>query len=281
MAFIRPEIGYCQGMNFIAGALIELIEEEEKIFWIFLSFIDNIDMNLLYLKNMPDYSIRVFQLNYFIKQYFPDLFNHFKKNQITPDIIFSKWILTIFANYLPFEMCYKIWDLFIIDKWKAIFRISIILLDSIKDKLLELDLNEFCLFIKSKEIKESVKYKYICQRYNDYNISNKKLKELKEEFFISKVQEKLEDKEQEWDLDQKEYVNQYYKELLEHKDNISDAGDVQAIGGHLHLNDENKNDGYIIVPMCMACNAKASIESLIVQYANDYVEEIGATIEKE
>ena len=220
LAFIRPEIGYCQGMNFIAGALIELIEEEEKIFWIFLSFIDNIDMNLLYLKNMPDYSIRVFQLNYFIKQYFPDLFNHFKKNQITPDIIFSKWILTIFANYLPFEMCYKIWDLFIIDKWKAIFRISIILLDSIKDKLLELDLNEFCLFIKSKEIKESVKYKYICQRYNDYNISNKKLKELKEEFFISKVQEKLEDKEQEWDLDQKEYVNQYYKELLEHKDNI-------------------------------------------------------------
>ena len=220
LAFIRPEIGYCQGMNFIAGALIELIEEEEKIFWIFLSFIDNIDMNLLYLKNMPDYSIRVFQLNYFIKQYFPDLFNHFKKNQITPDIIFSKWILTIFANYLPFEICYKIWDLFIIDKWKAIFRISIILLDSIKDKLLKLDLNEFCLFIKSKEIKESVKYKYICQRYNDYNISNKKLKELKEEFFISKVQEKLEDKEQEWDLDQKEYVNQYYKELLEHKDNI-------------------------------------------------------------
>ena len=220
LAFIRPEIGYCQGMNFIAGALIELIEEEEKIFWIFLSFIDNIDMNLLYLKNMPDYSIRVFQLNYFIKQYFPDLFLHFKKNQITPDIIFSKWILTIFANYLPFETCYKIWDLFIIDKWKAIFRISIILLDTMKDKLIQLDLNKFCLFIKSKEIKESIKYKYICQMYNNYNISNKKLKELKEEFFIYKVKEKLEDKEQEWDLDQMEFVNQYYKELMEHKDKI-------------------------------------------------------------
>ena len=246
LAFIRPEIGYCQGMNFIAGALIELIEEEEKIFWIFLSFIDNIDMNLLYLKNMPDYSIRVFQLNYFIKQYFPDLFNHFKKNQITPDIIFSKWILTIFANYLPFEICYKIWDLFIIDKWKAIFRISIILLDSIKDKLLKLDLNEFCLFIKSKEIKESVKYKYICQRYNDYNISNKKLKELKEEFFISKVQEKLEDKEQEWDLDQKEYVNQYYKELLEHKDNIKVEMDLLKKDiEQINKKCENKNNRYM------------------------------------
>ncbi len=191
LAFIRPEIGYCQGMNFIAGALIDLIEEEEKVFWIFLSFIDNIDMNLLYLKNMPDYSIRLFQLNYFIKLYFPELFNHFKKSQITPDLIFSKWILTIFANYLPFQTLYKIWDLFIIDKWKAIFKISIILLDTMKEKLLSFDLNQFCVFIKSKEIKESVQYKYISQRYNDYKISNKKLKELKEEFFIYKVKEKL------------------------------------------------------------------------------------------
>ena len=246
LAFIRPEIGYCQGMNFIAGALIELIEEEEKIFWIFLSFIDNIDMNLLYLKNMPDYSIRVFQLNYFIKQYFPDLFNHFKKNQITPDIIFSKWILTIFANYLPFETCYKIWDLFIIDKWKAIFRISIVLLDSMKDKLLQFDLNKFCQFIKSKEIKESVKYSYICQRYNDYNITNKELKELKEEFFIYKVKEKLEDKEQEWDLDQMEYVNQYYKELLEHKDNINVEMDLlKKEIEKINKKCENKNIKYL------------------------------------
>ena len=28
LAFIRPEIGYCQGMNFIAGALINFIENE-------------------------------------------------------------------------------------------------------------------------------------------------------------------------------------------------------------------------------------------------------------
>ena len=246
LAFIRPEIGYCQGMNFIAGALIELIEEEEKIFWIFLSFIDNIDMNLLYLKNMPDYSIRVFQLNYYIKLYFPNLFNHFKRNQITPDIIFSKWILTIFANYLPFETCYKIWDLFILDKWKAIFRISIILLDTMKDKLIQFDLNQFCLFIKSKEIKESVKYEYICQKYNDYNITNKKLKELKEEFFIYSVKEKLEDKEQDWDLDQLEFVNQYHKELSLHKNQVKQEMDeVKKEIEKINKKCGNKSDKYL------------------------------------
>ena len=55
------------------------------------------------LKNMPDYSIRVYQLNYYIKENFPELSIHFKKNQINPDIFFTKWILTIFSNYLPFN----------------------------------------------------------------------------------------------------------------------------------------------------------------------------------
>ena len=34
LAFIRPEIGYCQGMNFIVGALINFIDDEERCFWI-------------------------------------------------------------------------------------------------------------------------------------------------------------------------------------------------------------------------------------------------------
>ena len=222
LAFIRPEIGYCQGMNFIAGALIELIEEEEKIFWIFLSFIDNIDLNLLFLKNMPDYSIRVYQLNYYIKQYFPKLYNHFNKNQINPDIIFSKWILTIFANYLPFNKLYKIWDLFIIDKWKAIFRISMILLGLMYDKIINLELNEFCQYFKSEEIKQKITYKYICEHYRDFKITNKKLTELKELFFVDQIKEKLDDKVQEWEMDQQEFVLIYKKELKNHEIQIKE-----------------------------------------------------------
>lgn len=68
---------------------------------------------------------------------------------------------------------------------------------------------------------------------------------------------------------------------MEHKDDLSDASDVQAIGGHLHLNSKDKTDGYMIVPMCKACNAKPSDETLTVEENNKFVEEIGATIEEE
>ena len=223
LAFIRPEIGYCQGMNFIAGALINFIENEEKCFWIFLSFIDNIELNLLYLKNMPDYSIRVYQLNYYIKQFFPKLSNHFKKNQINPEIFFSKWILTIFSNYLPFDVLYKVWDIFILDQWKCIFKFSLILLKIMHEKLIKMDLQEFSKYFKSKNNMNDIKFENLIKYYNSYKITNKKLIELKEDFFVEEVKKKLNDPNCEWETDQDEFVNQYKKELDEHINNINKA----------------------------------------------------------
>ena len=223
LAFIRPEIGYCQGMNFIAGALINFIENEEKCFWIFLSFIDNIELNLLYLKNMPDYSIRVYQLNYYIKQYFPKLASHFKKNQINPEIFFSKWILTIFSNYLPFDVLYNVWDIFILDQWKCIFKFSLILLKIMHDKLIKMDLQEFSQYFKSKNNMSDLSFANLVKFYNSFKITNKKLIELKEDFFVEEVRKKLNDPNSEWETDQDEFVNQYKKELDEHINNINKA----------------------------------------------------------
>ena len=214
VAFIRPEIGYCQGMNFIAGALINFIENEQICFWIFLSFIDDIELNLLFLKNMPDYNIRIFQLNYYIKIYFPELFNHLQKAQINADLFFSKWIITIFSNYLPFNVLYKVWDIFIIDKWKAIFKFSMIFLYFMKDKLMKMDLNSFSLFFKSNAQNiNQMNFKNIIQQYNNYKITNKKLNELREEFFIEQVKEKLYDPKNAWETDQNECIEIYNKEL--------------------------------------------------------------------
>lgn len=50
LAYVRPEISYCQGMNFVAGGILQFIDEEELSFWIFLHLIDNYDVNSLYLR---------------------------------------------------------------------------------------------------------------------------------------------------------------------------------------------------------------------------------------
>ena len=216
VGFLRPEIGYCQGMNFIAGALVNLLDNEEKCFWIFLCFIDNIKLNLLYLRNMPDFLIRVYQLKKLIEFYFPKLGNHLKRNQINIDLFFSKWLLTIFSNYLPFEVLYNVWDVFIIDKWKALFKFCMILLDFMKDKLIKMDLNAFSQYFRSSELLTSLSYEEIIRHYNDYKITNKKLKELREDYFMEQVQIKLDNPNTEWEDDQKQLVANYRKDLENH-----------------------------------------------------------------
>ncbi len=246
LAFIRPEIGYCQGMNFIAGALINFIDNEEKCFWIFLSFIDNIDMNLLYLKNMPDYSIRVYQLNYYIKEYFPELDSHFKKHQINPDVFFSKWILTIFSNYLPFDALYRVWDIFIFDKWKAIFKCSLMILDSMKDKLITMDLITFSKYIKdNKDNSTLFNFDEFSKHYKKYKITNRQLNELRENFFIDQLKSKLDVNDYEWETDQSDYVNNYKKELEEHSKNFRVLiEELEAQIGKINIEYEKKSKKY-------------------------------------
>ena len=182
-AFIRPEIGYCQGMNFIAAALIDLIYNEEKVFWVFLSFIDDNEINTLYFKNMFEYNIRFYQLNYYFEKYFPEIHEHFIKENLNPEIFFSKWILTVFSNYLNFNILYDVWDLFIIDKWKAIFKISLILINLMKEDFLNLTMNNLQNFFKENEFKKNdFEFDDIVDGYDEYKITNSKLKELKEDY---------------------------------------------------------------------------------------------------
>ena len=211
IAFIRPEIGYCQGMNFIAGALINFIDNEEKCFWIFLHFIDNIELKMLYIQNMPVYLIKLYQLNYYIKENFPKLLPHLKKNQVNPDIFFSKWILTAFSNFLPFETLYNVWDLFIIDKWKAIFKFSIIILSYMKDKLMNLDLYSFSPYVRNNANINELNFYDLSKYYNNYKISNKKLEELKEDFYIEDLKSKLEINKS--GINQNYHINNYQSEL--------------------------------------------------------------------
>ena len=214
IAFIRPEIGYCQGMNFIVGALINFIDSEEKCFWIFLHFIDNIELKMLYLQNGPDYLIKLYQLNNLVKEKYPKLLPHLKANQINPDIFFSKWILTLFSYFLPFKTLYNIWDLFILDKWKAIFKFSIIIINYMKDELMNLDLYSFSPYLKNNANINLIEFADLSKLYNNYKITNKKLFELKEDFFVEELKTKLEiDNNLDLVNDKNGYVSNYQSEL--------------------------------------------------------------------
>ena len=48
IARLFPDVGYCQGMSFIAGEILHVVENEELAFWLFAGLIDKHNLRLLF-----------------------------------------------------------------------------------------------------------------------------------------------------------------------------------------------------------------------------------------
>ena len=88
-------------MNYITATLLELTNNEEVSFWLFYVLIENFEMKKLYLPGVPDLHMRNFMLSQIIKDYMPKLFGHLKKIEMGTDYFTSKWVMTLYSNFLP------------------------------------------------------------------------------------------------------------------------------------------------------------------------------------
>jgi len=104
----NPKIHYCQGMNFVAGLLL-LIVEEEDAFWVLDAIVEDI------LPNYYDYNLGGVQVDsrlaeYYFTSYFPDLKIHLGKLQASPAINSIKWFLSLFVGVFSTQTTLRIWD---------------------------------------------------------------------------------------------------------------------------------------------------------------------------
>ena len=219
MCAVPGNVGYCQGMNFIAGSMLTLFRNEVKTFYIFSCMIQTYDLINLFAYNTPDYGIRVYQLNYYVKKYIPSVYYHFKNNNLSFDMIYSRWLLTLFSNYLETNQLDFPWTCFFIHKWKGLIKLCLIFIYDLKDQLLKCDLASLSFLLKEDSIKYHNNYMKSFYLYiKKFKITNQQLKQLRSEYFIDLAKKKLEitnNQIEEWEDDQKgplmEYLNEKNK----------------------------------------------------------------------
>jgi hypothetical protein len=198
--YIRPENNYCQSMNYLVGTLINIFCNEKNLndsthkvfcFYTMILMTDECGLNTLFIQNNPDYQMRIFQENLLFEEFFPSLFFHLKRKKINLEVFFSQWILSLFSSYLPLEIIDKIFDCFIIQKWKSFFKFSMVFISFIYDKIGSMDLEAMTKYIKEHKAILVIKYSKISERLNEYKITNKHLQELSDDYLISQVKKKL------------------------------------------------------------------------------------------
>ncbi|KAM3864861.1 TBC1 domain family member 1 [Diretmus argenteus] len=148
-SLLDPEVGYCQGLSFIAGVLLLHMGEEEAFNMLkFLMY----DMGLRkqYRPDMIILQIQMYQLSRLLHDYHRDLYSHLEQQEIGPSLYATPWFLTAFASHFPLGFVARVFDMLFLQGSEVIFKVAMSLLGSHKPLILQHDsLESIVDFIKT------------------------------------------------------------------------------------------------------------------------------------
>ena len=175
-AFVRRNatIGYSQGLNFIVGRLLMVLEDEEKTFWVFTQIIEDYlpgDFFLLFAGVRKDMKIIEKLMKKELK-FFDENINTCMSNLI------SRCFISLFSQTFPENVLYIIWDAFFIYGEEILYKTFIWIAYLHYDKsLVGHDIDEINKIIldKMKDTTDINSLKYFLYLYDA--VDNNKIKQ--------------------------------------------------------------------------------------------------------
>ncbi|XP_074848556.1 TBC1 domain family member 14 [Carettochelys insculpta] len=142
----RPDVGYVQGMSFIAAVLILNLDTADA--FIAFSNLLNKPCQMAFFRVDHGLMLTYFAaFEVFFEENLPKLFAHFKKNNLTPDIYLIDWIFTLYSKSLPLDLACRVWDVFCRDGEEFLFRTALGILRLFEDILTKMDFIHIAQFL--------------------------------------------------------------------------------------------------------------------------------------
>uniref|UniRef100_A0A3P8PXA8 TBC1 domain family member 1 n=1 Tax=Astatotilapia calliptera TaxID=8154 RepID=A0A3P8PXA8_ASTCA len=148
-SLLDPEVGYCQGLSFIAGVLLLHMGEEDAFDMLkFLMY--DAGLRKQYRPDMIILQIQMYQLSRLLHDYHRDLYSHLEQQEIGPSLYATPWFLTVFASHFPLGFVARVFDMVFLQGSEVIFKVALSLLGSHKPLILQHDsLESIVDFIKT------------------------------------------------------------------------------------------------------------------------------------
>ena len=143
-------------MNYIAAFFLNITNNEEESFFLFLSMILYTDYGKLFEKDLEKLKKYFYVFERVVCINLPELYVHFKETNIDVSFFLSPWLITLFTdNYKTIKdrnnplILLKIFDLFFFSGWKSIIKIGITLLKNYESKLMSLGQDDLLKYLIS------------------------------------------------------------------------------------------------------------------------------------
>ncbi|CAD8100981.1 unnamed protein product [Paramecium sonneborni] len=142
------DMGYCQGLNFLTAALI-MVTNDDNAFWILYRLMTHYNLTAKY-KNPNSLYREFYILDNLISQYHPNTSKILKRHNIDLFFFTTEWFITMFSTALPINLFYRIFEIFLIEGEKTLFRCALTIIHYKEQKLIQLnDFEEGLQFLKS------------------------------------------------------------------------------------------------------------------------------------
>lgn len=143
-----PDVGYMQGMAFIAAPLILNCASEAEAFGLYVRLMKSYGLREFFLPNMEGLMVMLYQFDRLIEENAPMLYNHLAREGIRSTMYATQWFLTFFGYKFPLGFVLRIFDIVLVEGVEVILKFAVILMLKNKDTLTKLKFDQLLEFLK-------------------------------------------------------------------------------------------------------------------------------------
>ncbi|XP_049530883.1 USP6 N-terminal-like protein isoform X1 [Anopheles darlingi] len=147
----NTEVGYCQGMSTVAAVLLMYFDEEDA-FWALDILLTNARyaMHGLYIVGFPKLMRCLAHHDRILAKCLPKLKKHLDKHEVHSVLYALKWFFVIFIERIPFSLCLRIWDIYMMFGQRVLTAMAYTILKMHKVKLQRMkDMDQITDFLQT------------------------------------------------------------------------------------------------------------------------------------
>lgn len=138
LAAFDPELGYCQGVNYVGGLLL-MFFPEDRAFCLLVALLRGCGLRESYLPGLPGLTAAIDAFDGLLAASLPALHAHMARECVEPSSYCTRWFMTLFIGLLPFEASLRTLDCVCLDRDpKVLFRLGLAVLHTREKHLLSL-----------------------------------------------------------------------------------------------------------------------------------------------
>ena len=195
--YAKNNLKYCQGMNYVAAFLLNLMDNEEETFYLFLCIFNGTEYGKLFIKDLEKLKKYFYVFGRLLNVLLPELDFYLKDNKIDVSYFVSPWFITMFTNTFQNikdkknpKILLRIFDLFFFSGWKSIIKIGISLLKNYETTIMNLKFEELLHFLIGNILKsdffQKENYEQLMQISINFKIKSSLISDIENEYEMKK-----------------------------------------------------------------------------------------------